>query len=223
MSSLSSKRLYKELLDEKNYKIAMALATKLPNGMSVQELREVTGLEWTATKYRVRSLVKASLIKPLGWFSVPGRGRQKSYKIRSRTLFEYGLLEAVLSTQNGEERLADALEESMREHKVPADRMLVMNLASFTAHCVKHGFFYELREYASQRILKLTMLHKYHSEDLSIDFIKAFLASHLNRKVLPIRFGEKITVNEIRLLFDQLMRQLRRADPHKVRLLSRNE
>ena len=128
MLAPSRKRLYKEFLDEQNYKIAMTLARKLPSGMSIQELREVTGLAWTPTKYHVMRLMKASLVKRIG----------NLYKIRSRALFEYGLLETVFSGQDGVERLADALEESMKEHEVPTDRMLVMNLANFTAHCVEH-------------------------------------------------------------------------------------
>jgi len=214
------KRLYKELLDDQNYEIVKALAKELPGGMSVRQLQKVTGLEWTPTKYRVMRLAEGSLIKSLGRFRIVRESGKRSvcfqrlYKVRSRTLFEHGLLEMVLCRRDGVERLADALQESMKEHGVSADKGLIMNVATFTAYCVEHGLFDELREYASKRISTLSMLHSYHSEDLSIDFIKAFMASDLNRKILPIRFGAKATVNEIRLLFNRLMSQLRKADLH---------
>lgn len=225
----AAKRLYKELKDEKNFSIVKALARSYPTSMSVQQLRTVTGKSWTATRYHVRLLERALLAKAAGRTRVvemAGTARRvytvKTYRVSSRALLEYDILEELLSQQDGVERLAKKLGESMREHGVEASSELLMRLASFTSECVRLGLFDDLREFVMDRISRCAMKHSYHSEDLSIHFLRAFLSSDLYRKYLPSRSG-KATRQEIKVLFDQLREMLRKEDPHRIPLMRLQE
>lgn len=216
------KRLYKELKDETNFSIVKALARSYPTPMGVQQLRNVTGLSWTGTRYHVTLLEKPLLVKAAGRAKVvemKGIAKRvytvKTYRVSSRALLEYGILEELLCQQDGVGRLAKKLGESMREHGVETSWDLLMRLASFTCECVRLGLFDDLREFVRDRISGCAMKHSYHSEDLSIHFIRAFLSSDLYRKYLLSRNG-RATRHEIKVLLDQLMEMLRSEDPHRI-------
>lgn len=213
-------RLYRELNDPKNYAIIIALAKVFPEGLSVSEFVRSVGSAWTeagkkgggwhAIQRRFKILEEQALVRRLA--DSTEHAKKVLYTLSSRTLFEYGVMEAFFdSSRNlaeGARRLTKGLERSFLFHKVPVDIEKLRSIASLTGEFVRLGYFDELRRGVFSERLRELPLHKTRTESVAVFFIRAFLRNRLYLEKFAQRVPMGLTEREIRHLFEDIKRQL---------------
>lgn len=199
----SEKRLYKALLDPTNYRMILTLGKVYPSALTVSELDSMIGLAWSPTKRRISLLEEQSLVRRLVQHN--RQRKEVPYAAASRALFEWGVIEELLSQPDGTQRLALGLERSFFYHNIPVQKEKLRSLASLTAEFVRLHYFDELRDEVFSPIL---MKHAVAPVDVAIFFVREFLRNGLYVKRFSARPSAELGEREVRHLFQDLKKQL---------------
>lgn len=220
MQLYTQERLYKELNDLKNYAIIIALAKVFPDGLSVIDLVETIGSTWKEAgekggswhpiQRRIKLLEEQSLVRRL--HTTTSHTKEVPYTLASRALFEYGIMEAFFNSSRtvayAAARLVEGLERSFLYHNVQIDKEKLQSVASLTVEFVRLGYFDELRKEVFSERLRELPLHRTHTENVAVFFIRAFLRNKLYLEKFIHRMPSSLGQGEVRQLFEDIKRQL---------------